>query len=261
VEVGYDKRVRFAHSSFRDFITSHDERQSDSPFAVNERRAHLNLSTVSLSYILHDLPSSSVCQAASSAVADHVTQIFPFAAYAHHWPQHAIQGLRAKASKSAPTLDIDAEDNLFGILTKFFNHPLSVTAWIETSWLFQSEPSLTALADACSEIISPGSQSSLETGSIALTMLREASSNLDNLKAEWNHLLRNEPQAIWGPSITAFSTSSYWYQTKETIVSSMLPAEATGSYQKGSAHWSILVQSQLSSSGIDFGVVILIPSR
>ncbi|KAJ5428580.1 hypothetical protein N7445_010034 [Penicillium cf. griseofulvum] len=261
VEVGCDERVRFAHSSFRDFITSHDERQSDSPFAVNERRAHLSLSTVSLSYILHDLPSSSVCQAASSAVADHVAEIFPFAAYAHHWPQHAIQGLRAKASKSVPTSEIDAQDNLFGILTKFFNHPLSVTAWIETSWLFQSEPSLTALADVCSETILPGPQSFLETGSIALTMLREASSNLDDLKAEWNHLLRNDPQAIWGPSITAFSTSPYWYQTEETIVSSMLPIEATGSYQKGSAHWSILVQSQLSSSGIDFGVVIMIPSR
>ena len=261
VEVGFDKRVRFAHSSFRDFITSDSERQSDSPFAVNERRAHLGLSTISLSYMIYDLPSSSVCQAASSPATRLIMKKFPFIAYALRWPQHAVLGFRARHSRSASEAEIVAQDDFFGFLTKFLNHPLSVTAWLETSWLFQSEPSLTAVADACSETMLPGLQSSLETSSIALTMLHEASAQLNVLNAEWKHLLRNDPQAIWGSSITAFSPSSYWHQTKYTIVSSMLPTEATGAYQKGSAHWSILVLSQLSAVGEDFGVVFLIPSR
>jgi hypothetical protein len=120
---------------------------------------------------------------------------------------------------------------------------------------------LAALADVCSEIILPGFHPLMETGSIALTMIREASSHLDDLKSRWKHILENDSQAIWGPRITAFSASPYWYQTKDTIILPMLPAEATGAYQKGDTHWYVLVQSQLSASGEEFGVVIMIPSR
>jgi hypothetical protein len=99
------------------------------------------------------------------------------------------------------------------------------------------------------------------TGKLAIYLLADLSADLERLDQEWGYLLNQDPSAIWGSSITAFCKSSFWAATNSTTVSSMLPVEATGAYQGTSQKRPILIQSQLSSSGEELGIVLVIPPK
>ena len=196
VGVQSDRTVRFVHSSFHDFVTYRQGRRSNSIFEVKERKAHVVLSTICLSYLTYDLPSSSICRAVSGKDMKKVKVSFPLVAYALHWTGHAVQGFGATTSKSAQELETNVQDDFYTLVTKFLNRPLSITAWIETSWIFQSKPSLAVLLSACAYATSSDSPSLFTTGDLAITMLRELSAQLEKLNSQWAHLLGKDPQKI-----------------------------------------------------------------
>ncbi|KAL2831527.1 hypothetical protein BDW59DRAFT_157953 [Aspergillus cavernicola] len=244
--VNFEMTLPVICGSLVEFVTAEHGQHCDALFAVREREAHMALSTICLSYIMYDLPSSSVCRAVSGKHVERVKASFLFVAYVLHWSAHANQGLRDSTLESVNMLEMQVRDDFYSLLIKFLSRPLSVTAWMETSWIFGWQPSLIVLSS---------------TGTLAATLLREFPAKLEQLSREWSHLLGKHPQATWRPSITAFSDSPFWYQTKDTIVSSMLPTKAAGTYQSSHAHRPILVKSQLSASGKELGVAIALPSR
>lgn len=260
VDVHTNRTVRFVHSSFRDFLVAPYRWRHGAFLTVQERRSHVLLSTACLSYIAYDLPSTSICRAISAKDRATAKASFPFIEYALYWTEHAAQGFDV-SSRPDEKLETTVEDDFYTLLTKFLNRPLSVTVWIESSWIFQSDPSLSRLLSGYDPTTSLEPVSLMTTGSLAMTMVRELEGQLKSLSAEWKHLLRKDPQAIWGHSVTAFSRSSFWFHTKDTIVSSLVPTEAAGSYQSGSTDRPIVVKSQVSECGHELGVVLVIPSR
>lgn len=118
-EVQRDRTVQFVHSSFRDFLTSKHTREKTS-FAVNERQANITLSTICLSYIMYDLPTSSV----SSGQGEHevsITSSFPFLGYSIHWPAHASKGLGKSDLRPCEAANSDIHYTLYDILMSFLS--------------------------------------------------------------------------------------------------------------------------------------------
>ncbi|KAF2645315.1 hypothetical protein P280DRAFT_531385 [Massarina eburnea CBS 473.64] len=259
VEVQSNSTVRFIHSSFRDFLTNMREGKGNELFAVNERRAHASASLACLSYILHDLPSSSICKAIGGNNISMSKSSFPFLSYALEWVKHAGYAFIRAAKEDDFSQNV--QDDFDFLVTRFINRPLSITAWIEASWICGTKPSLAVLVKDGSEVHSADHVSLHVTRDLAFTLIEELSNEIEQLNAEWSHLLEKDPFAIWGTSITAFSRSSFWYQTKATVVSSMLPAEAAGPHQKSHEHRPLLVKSQVSFDGNELGIVMIIPSR
>ena len=259
VEVQKDKTVQFVHSSFRDFLTAHSKR-GNAFFAVDERRANIALSAICLSYIMHDLPSSSISPKPEDCDAGTLPD-FPLVGYSTNWPEHASKGLEKSGLDACGDSNTeDIHELFYNMLMKFLNRPLSVTVWIESSWLLHKKPSLTDLVATCTDE-RPLEKAQIQPANIAITLLSEFAVQLDQLNAQWSHLLKMDPKAIWGSSITAFSKSSFWYQTKDTQVSTILPSEAAGAYKNGDCHRPILLKSQVSSNGERIGVAMIVPSR
>lgn len=259
VEVQKDKSVQFVHSSFRDFLTAQSARDG-ALFAVDKGRANISLSVICLSYIMHDLPSSSISPKTAHCYAE-AAPCFPLVGYSIHWPEHASKGLEKSGLGVCgdPNTE-DIHEMFYNMLMKFLNRPLSVTVWIESSWIFHAKPSLTNLVATCIDE-RPLEKSQIREANIAITLLSEFAGQLEQLNAQWSHLLKTDPKAIWGSSITAFSKSSFWYQTKDTNVSSILPLEAAGAYKSGDCHRPILLKSQVSSNGERIGLAMIVPSR
>ncbi|KAH8725625.1 hypothetical protein GQ44DRAFT_771942 [Phaeosphaeriaceae sp. PMI808] len=252
VEVQSDRTVRFVHSSFRDFLASGSSRQSN--FSLNERTAHIRCSTLCLSYLLHDLPASALC-----SNAEHLEPTFTFIRYSLQWVDHAVNGFKISDVVRDP-LQADTQDEFYAILAKFINTPLTIFTWIEAARTFRMKPSLKPLVALRS---SQNSQSifasPFNSGRLAITLLDELAVDLERLDEGWGYLLRKDPSAIWGLSISAFCKSAFWVETNATTVTSMLPTDAAGTFRSGSRQRPILVQSQTSCSGDEIGIVLVLP--
>jgi hypothetical protein len=260
VEIQRDGSVRFIHSSFRDFLISSSDSTYRRSFTVDERAAHIRCATTCLSYLIYDLPSSPLSATPSMSSAKDLKVAFPFIEYAQQWVKHAASGFRNETA-SQEEVDAGLYDEFYSILAKFINRPLTVTVWIEASRRYGLSPSLQSLIALRSDQNSSAKSAPLlESGNLVATLLEELDTELERLNNEWGHLLEKDPSAIWKPSITAFSRSSYWFQTRDTIVSSLLPLDAVGSYRNGTSR-SVLVLSQLSSDEGEMGIVLVLPSR
>ncbi|ORY15989.1 hypothetical protein BCR34DRAFT_144457 [Clohesyomyces aquaticus] len=255
VEVQEDNTVRFIHSSFRDLLVSTEE-SANSGFSVHECEVHLCCATIALSYILYDLPPSPLCSSTRSVLRSN----YPFIDYAQQWVRHATASFQSQGN-SQRLVPVPVQDSFHAVLATFISRPLGVTVWIEASRYFGVTPSLEQLMN--SRLVAPqDSGSAFNNGVIAVTLLKDLATDIDRLNLEWGYLLDEAPSAIWGPSITAFSKSTYWFETRDTKVSSLLPTEdpsariCTKDLQR-----PILIQSQVSSSGDEIGIVMVIPAR
>lgn len=256
VEVQSDKTVRFIHSSFRDFLAT----TSTGTFVINEWKANIRFSTLCLSYFIHDLPSSTIYQNGQGADVFSVRKTFPFIEYALQWISHAAAGFGLSNDNSSPP-NLSIENEFYMLLAKFLSRPLTITVWIETSWSFRVQPSVKLLTNLRSRDRVSQHASLFDSNSLAVTLIEDLSLQLDRLNSEWGHLLKKNPSSIWGESISAFLQSDFWFRTKDTKVSSMLPANAIGSYQSGGPSRPVLVQSQVSQDTKRLGVILVLPSR
>ncbi|KAH7095136.1 hypothetical protein FB567DRAFT_586466 [Paraphoma chrysanthemicola] len=259
VEMQSDGTMRFVHSSFRTFLASGLCQQSK--FYFNERTTHIRCSTLCLSYLIYDLPSSSLYRTTSAVTVESLKTAFPFIEYSLRWVDHAVCGFKASDVLQNP-LQVDIQDCFYTTLAKLINSPLSITVWIEAARSFRTKPSLQSLvALRPSRTSSLGFASPFNTGKLAITLIEELATDLERLDKEWGYLLKQDPSAIWGPSITAFCKSVFWVETDSTTATSLLPAEAVGAYRTGSRERPILIQSQVSTSGDEVGIVLVLPPR
>jgi hypothetical protein len=80
------------------------------------------------------------------------------------------------------------------------------------------------------------------------------SKDLQLLNESWQHVLRKEPNEIWEPSIAAFTQSMFWVKAKDAKA---IPLTAKSrEYCR-----SIPIQSQVSSDGLEVGLIRLMPPR
>jgi hypothetical protein len=259
VEAQSDYSVRFVHSSFRDFLSTGLSKESI--FNLDEGSTNIRCSIACLSYLLYDLPSSPLSRQPGIQESDDLEVSFPLIKYSLLWVDHAVLGFQIDDT----CRQVEAAGiwhDFYTILAKFFNAPYTISVWIETARTFHMVPSLKSFISL--HTTGPSQTNYLSpfyTGKFAISLLMDLSSDLERLDQEWGYLLDQDPSAIWGSSITAFCKSSFWARTNSTTVSSMLPVEATATFQGSSRKRPIFIQSQLSSSGKELGIVLVIPSR
>jgi hypothetical protein len=257
VEVQSDDSVRFVHASFRDFLSTGLSKESI--FSLDEGSTNLRCSTICLSYLLYDLPSSPLSRQPGIQDSSQLEASFPFIKYSLLWVDHVVLGFRVNGSYSqARTTEI--RHDFYSILANFINSPYTISVWIEIARTFHMIPSLKPFISLYKAGPSETDHlSPFDTGKLAISLLTDLSVDLERLDQEWGYLLDQDPSAIWGPSITAFCKSSFWVTNKFTTISSMLPVEAAGDFQGSSQQRPILIQSQLSSSGKELGIVLVMP--
>lgn len=262
VEVLPNERVAFIHLSFRDFITTASAQMERSPFFVDIRRRHLDAACVFLSYQIYDVPRSPIQperETRDPETCSIVAAMFPLLQYALSWSQHLI-----KLRKQSPPEGLGSAtgclsgpcSTLLSLLVELTKAPLCVTAWIESSWMFHSIPTLGGLVDILSEETLPFCKL-LPRFPRLLADMQTFASDLVQLNNQWGHLLSKHPSAIWTSSITAFTQSDFWFQMGDFQVSVLAPKRRADQEHQS----AILIQSQVSSSGDILGIVQVTPSR
>ncbi|KAI3317748.1 hypothetical protein HD806DRAFT_360928 [Xylariaceae sp. AK1471] len=161
-------------------------------------------------------------------------------------------------------LHFEATSRFTFLLSTFLEQKLRVTIWIEAFWIFTSCPSLATLTEelCCSE--NTHVQHEISKYPTMTANLKACDTDLCRLHREWGHLLSLNPNAILRSSITAFTKSGFLYETGDTIVSSLAPPEVLESSQPSEdqvAQSAILVQPQVSDSGLILGIIFVLPSR
>jgi hypothetical protein len=264
VEISDQDSVTFVHSSFRDFLTNVDGPLSGTPFLVNSAVAHINVSATCLSCLLYDIPCGPLSQSGKRADALFVAEVLcPWLEYSLNWTYHATTGLQLLALINGEQ-DGEATSELIRLLSTFLEQRLRITTWFEAAWTFTSNPSLTPLVElfSCSE--NSCIQGEMGKHPRMVANLKACAADLCRLHREWGHLLSLKPNAIWRSSITAFTKSEYLYETSNTIVSSLAPPEVLGhslSSENQVAQSAILIQSQVSDSGLTLGIIFVLPSQ
>ncbi|KAK7416638.1 hypothetical protein QQX98_005109 [Neonectria punicea] len=244
VEVSKHDDVSLIHPSLRDFLTTPGEYIDRSSFFVNLRDRNLDAASMCLSYIVYDMPRCPLQQSGRSKASRWSLQVlFPFLQYSLFWTKHAVQGLN-QVDPSETSKNGDACSKFLSLLGKFMQERLSVTAWIEASWTFDSLPLLDVLETALSKTAR------------SLPDLNELVQDLYRLHEEWGHLLSQSPNAIWKSNLTAFTQSRFFLESQGFHVSSLAPPFNIDH----SEFQAILVQSQESTSGLVLGIVMVIPS-
>jgi hypothetical protein len=144
-------------------------------------------------------------------------------------------------------------EHLVSLAAKFLYDPQKVTLWIEAAWLFDSPriqlPSQDWIISSDLSNISDRSLSQLST---LFTDLELLSQDLTVLEKSWGFLLGSEPNEIWDHSISSFTKSRFWETTKRARLIRLAPLNPDLKNY-------IMVQSQVSSTGNEIGIVKLIP--
>ncbi|KAI1383890.1 uncharacterized protein F4822DRAFT_54434 [Hypoxylon trugodes] len=267
VEVDNRGSVMFIHSSFREFLTN-PTLSGKSGFMVDISRAHINTSALLLSYLIYSTPQGPKLRSnprmRHNGTLNFLEKEFPLMAHAAiFWVDHASQGI-SKTNDRCTNAPDEEESNFYSMLDKMLALRTSITGWIEISWFYDCEPSVKRLVKRLTErtvhSYSQGDPKALYI--TVVSKLSEFSRDLDLLSSEWGHELRGNPSAIWGPNITAFNKSPFWYGTQETIVSSLVP----NSIEDKSKPRELVLMSKSATGGISFlsvpslGIVSITPS-
>ena len=219
VEIREDGSVQFIHLSVNEYLTSDEVLSSSfSPgnFHVDVGIAHLALANYSLSYLVWDVPALPL-SGSSKATADtaHLRKLFPLLEYALHWWEHAVDGLTAPNKTYVNELF-----RLTSLLISFLGKKSAITLWIEACWTFSVTIHLWKLADAIGMM-----KNKTEIPDTGLGALEDLTRNLSNdlayLAEEWNHVLTNQPNEIWEPSINMFRESQFLVGTDAGNISWM----------------------------------------
>lgn len=261
VEVQQDRTVRFIHSSLRDFLITNPNGANKGNFKIDEDKANILSSIMCLSYIINDLPASPLHGRVAKVDPDGLRASFPLIQYSFFWVRHAAIGLHLRKFNQDQLLP-SIYDKFCALVTDFVNRPLTITVWIEASVSFGQTPLLLPLKELYEQqTLLPSNNCILSTLTLTMTLLKDLAVELERLNSEWGYLLKKDPSEIWGPSISAFCKSQFWYTTDDTTVSSMLSTETVDLFPGCKVQQSILLRSQGSSSGDKIGIAMVIPSR
>ncbi len=132
----------------------------------------------------------------------------------------------------------------------FLSSPPTVTVWTEASWVFGNPPRLASLSQR-------GEKALRELNPHAMYRLDQMRKDLERLVTHWGHILQDEPNEIWEPSVPAFLQSPFWVGTTEATLSTIGSSDEPSS---GSGRDAILIATQTSSNGREVGIIRAWPS-
>ncbi|KAI0862908.1 hypothetical protein F4860DRAFT_102910 [Xylaria cubensis] len=215
LELDSRRYVQFVHLSALEYTTDSMERLKDvsraSELVIDRASSGRCLASASLSYLYYTVQAGPL-SGSRNVVPDVRSEArrLPFLDYAvKSWSGHVLDYL-----DQAENFPNDMEDEiLIQLASKFLSQKASVMTWIEASWMFKRAPQIRngrsdrSLQKYIDTSFSAGTHISIID--MAYRSLATLSRDLGKLNSSWDHILVNEPNEIWEPSISAFNTSSF----------------------------------------------------
>lgn len=259
MEIDQKGFVRFVHLSIIEYLGQAKGRSADgcdvlSEFMVDSHRSHVSLACRCLSYLYHTVTPEPL--AGSSRITpdrESVVKKYPFLDYAtEFWSFHALECMETVATLSEHPPD----GTLVQLASSFLSSKPSVMAWIESSWVFGRPPVIRHRPrDA---FLKDGPRLPLRLDAhlkaaweTAWKTLMQLSKSLDAINSSWAHVLKQEPNEIWEPSISAFNESLFWQRISGAKIVARFDAEADPSFT------SIHLKTRISSDGGRLGLIRL----
>ena len=224
VEITGDGKLQFIHASVKDFLTQQAQNVSSNFFYIDMSKANLMAARLCLSYLVCDMPSGPLSGYVEEAMDRELLQArLPLLYYsALSWDYHLAQGITY--CKNRPFLEtIKGFPDLAKFFSRFLLSKSRITTWIEASWTFGNEPTLSDSLDAL-HILGNEEISVEDPSSNLIGICKELgilSRDLVKLAADWERLLLKRPNEIWGSSVSAFNKSEFWVNTTHTRISSL----------------------------------------
>lgn len=250
--------VRFVHLSIIEYLTQAKDRNTGydvlSEFMVDSHKSHVSLACRCLSYLYHTVTPEPLA-GSSRVTPDRETQVkkYPFLDYAtQFWSFHALECMETVATLSQCTLD----GVLVQLASSFLSNKRSVMTWIEASWMFSRPPVIrhgphdAFLNDGPNVPLRLDADLS-KTWETAWKTLLQLSESLDAINSSWSHVLEQEPNEIWEPSISAFNESPFWQLISGAKIIARFDAEPDPRFN------SIHLKTRISSDGRRLGLIRL----
>ncbi len=246
IETDLEGYVKFIHLSTLEFF----EDRTEGFCSVS----HDYITGVCLSYLNFTIPAKPLATSSQlTAQALTLRRRFPLLEYCcRYWGQHLLDWFdRGRQNGGLPT----GKEPISSLLDCFLHDANKVTTWIEASWTFSIAPEVChAMTTTFSRHHAgmPLRVASTHPWAVkTLDDLKAIDEDLKNLKDNWGGVLLKEPNEIWEPSIHAFSRFRFWAKTSESKLKSM---------EDSSDRKAITIQSKLSVSGGEVGIIRLYPS-
>jgi hypothetical protein len=251
--------VRFIHLSIVEYLA--DARRmggsgQDLPpeVATDRSTGHASLACRCLSYLYHTVKGQPL-SGSSREVPEYASQVkkHPLLDYAtEFWSHHVLECMEAFHSSSAGQM----VKTMVQLASNFLSTKGLVTVWIEASWVFKRPPQIRHGPDdpfLKESLRMPAHLDSnlAQAWRAASSTLRQLSGELAMLNTSWAHVLQNEPNEIWEPSISAFHQSPFWQRIPGARITARFEAESDPN------HRSICLKTRLSPDGRYLGLVRL----
>lgn len=262
IELTPDLSAQFIHLSAHEFFTGAGESSVElgtptSKAALYLIGANRDMASACVSYLYYSIPAEPL--GGSSQItpnAGSTKHKYRFLRYsAAFWSDHFAYSLEDIGVSETDSSQNNYWKLLADLVITFISDKYRITMWIEASWLFDS-PRIQDLQGNARMTFS--SSISTDPSLVALAKAMESvcklSKDVTTLNREWSHVLQLEPNEIWEPSIPAFTKSQFWVDTSAARLIRLAPL-------KEDSAKCITVQSQISNSGSEIGVVRLIPPR
>lgn len=261
LELDQNQCVRFVHLSVIEYLTNSTDLSSGNDasleITVDMQGSHRSFACRCLSYLHYSVEANPLA-GSPRIIPDPEVQVrrYPLLDYASEfWSFHVLQCLEDLTS-SPISQDFTL---LVGLASKFLSSKRSVMAWIEASWMFKRPPQIRhGLHDAFFQKHpqAPAQhdrqlKSGLET---AWTALLQLCRDLSEMKNSWAHILMEEPNEIWEPSVSVFNQSPFWQRISGANIAARFEARPDGDHQ------SICLKTQLSPDGCRLGLIRLYAS-
>jgi len=261
MEIASDNTVRFIHLSVLEYITDPEQDHigpsgADAGADAKGLAIHRSCACVCLSYLYYTVPAKPL-GGSPQITPDRNLQRerYPLLEYASQfWSHHLLFCIRLAIA--APAKFLDDSFVIMDLVSSFISSKRAVTVWIEASWMNNHAPQIGSGPNEnllCKGFLSPVHSRNTKGGDLiakALRHLQRLALDLESLNSSWTAVLKDTPNEIWEPSISAFTRSPFWMSVASSTVSHFVSNERVDGT-------SACLKSQVSLDGLRMGVVKL----
>ncbi len=262
IEMTPGGNVQFIHLSAYEFFCGpsmeNDPHLPVSKYASYLAGADCSMASTCVSYLYYTVPAGPLSgSSGATALAGPTSSIYPLLEYsAGYWSTHFGNSLKdIQTSSSELSFSDSSWKVLSGLINAFVADEKRITMWIEAAWLFDSPPFIPdPRLDADSALwYSLTTNVSATPLAQAIKTVYELSRDVAILNRDWQHVLKQEPNEIWEPSIPSFTKSRFWVGTTASRLTLLAPVKDSTE--------QMTIQSQISDSGSEIGVIRLAVPR
>jgi hypothetical protein len=257
MEIDHSGFVRFVHLSAMEYLMDATRQGSvnvsRNEFWLDEDRCHRSIACRCLSYLTHSVTSGPLAGSPSiTPKVEEQSKRYPLLDYAtEYWSFHVLKCLESGTSHQQD----GGSRRVVELASKYLSNHHMIMVWIEACWMFGRPPQIRhGPSDRFFKAgaRAPRADAGLEkTWKSAWNALSQLSHDLDSINASWGNILRNEPNEIWEPSISAFHQSPFWKRVSGAYIAATFNARSMGGRR------SLCVKTQLSQAGERVGLVRL----